>query len=137
MSGILLDTNVVSEVARPEPDARVLAFLAAETDLWLSTIVVHELEFGVRLLPAGRRRDRIAAAIRSLVGQYRSRILPVGVEEAERAASLRAQARQFRRRLDLGDALIAASAAVHDQSIATRNASDFEGLDLNVINPWM
>ena len=137
MSGILLDTNVVSEVARPEPDARVLAFLAAKTDLWLSTIVVHELEFGVRLLPSGRRRDRIAAAMRSLVGQYRSRILPVGVEEAERAASLRAQARQFGRLLDLGDALIAASAAVHDLSVATRNASDFEGLDLNVINPWM
>ena len=137
MSGILLDTNVMSEIARPEPDARVLAFLAAETDLWLSTIVVHELEFGVRLLPAGRRRDRIAAAMRSLVEQYRTRILPVGVEEAERAASLRVQARQSGRILDLGDALIAASAAVRDLSIATRNTSDFEGLDLHVIDPWM
>ncbi|WP_419919266.1 PIN domain-containing protein [Candidatus Poriferisocius sp.] len=69
MSGILLDTNVISESARPEPDAKVLTFLASKEDLWLSVVVIHELEYGVRVLPPGRRRDRIAVAVRSLVAQ--------------------------------------------------------------------
>ena len=136
MNGVLLDTNVVSETARPEPDMRVLAFLGDEKELWLSTIVLHELEFGVRVLPLGQRRDRIAAAVRSLVVQNASRMLPIGVEEAERAASLRARARQSGRVLDLGDALIAGTAVVHNLAIATRNTKHFQDLDLEVIDPW-
>ena len=136
MTGILLDTNVVSETVRPEPDARVLAFLSADHQFWLSTIVIHELDFGVEMLSVGRRRDRIAVAMRSLVARHSSRILPVGVEEAEQAAILRVRARQSGRALDLGDALIAATAAVNDLAVATRNTKHFEGLDVEVIDPW-
>lgn len=136
MSGILIDTNVVSETARLKPDRRVLAFLETENDLWLPVIAVHELEFGIRLLPTGRRRDRIADAVRLLVAQNASRILPIDVVEAEHAASLRARAARSGRNLDLGDALIAATAAAHDLAIATRNTKDFQGLDLKTVNPW-
>lgn len=136
MTGVLLDTNVVSETARSEPDGRVLAFLSADHQFWLSTIVIHELEFGVSVLPLGRRRDLIAVAVRSLVARHGNRILPVGVEEAEQAANLRARARQSGQALDLGDALIAATAAVNNLAIATRNTRHFEDLDLEVINPW-
>ena len=136
MTGVLLDTNVVSETVRSEPDGGVLAFLSGDHQFWLSTIVVHELEFGVKMLPAGRRRDLIAAAVRSLAAHYGDRILPVGVEEAEQAANLRARTRQSGRALDLGDALIAATAAVNNLAIATRNTKHFEDLDLEVINPW-
>lgn len=136
MTGILLDTNVVSETVRPEPDGRVLAFLAADHQFWLSTSVIHELDFGVKMLPVGRRRDRIAAAMRSLVAQHVNRILPVGLKEAEQAASLRVRARQSGRVLDLGDALIAATAVVNTLTVATRNTKHFEGLDLQVIDPW-
>ena len=136
MSGVLLDTNVVSETVQPEPDQRVLAFLADRDELWLSTMVLHELEFGVQILPYGRRRDRIAAAVRSMAAHHAGRILPIGIEEAEHAASLRARARQSGLVLDLGDALIAATAAVNNLAIATRNTKDFEGLDREVVNPW-
>ena len=136
MIGVLLDTNVVSETVRPEPEERVLRFLSADRRFWLSTIVLHELDFGVRMLPLGRRRDRIATAMRSLAALHADRILPVGLEEAEGASRLRARARQSGRALDLGDALIAATAAVNGLALATRNTGDFEGLDLEVINPW-
>ncbi|WP_420446250.1 PIN domain-containing protein [Candidatus Poriferisodalis sp.] len=135
MNGVLLDTNVVSETARPEPDARVLAYLSNEPNFWLSTIVLHELDHGVQLMAPGRRRDAIAAAVRSLAGRAR-RIVPVGIAEAEHAAELRARARQSGRVLELGDSLIAATAAVRRLAVATRNTDDFEGLDLRVINPW-
>ena len=135
MNGVLLDTNVVSETARLAPDPNVLAFLAGDYDFWLSAVVVHELEFGVQLMAPGRRRDVIAAAVRSITGQTR-RIVPVGIAEAEHAAELRARARRSGRVLDLGDSLIAATAAVRRLAVATRNTGDFEGLDVRVINPW-
>ena len=57
MSGFLLDTNVVSELTGSAPDSQVMAFLAEQDDLWLSAMVVHELAFGLQLLPHGQRRD--------------------------------------------------------------------------------
>ncbi|MCY4068798.1 MAG: PIN domain-containing protein [Acidimicrobiaceae bacterium] len=136
MTGVLLDTNVVSETVRPEPDGSVLSFLTADRQFWLSTIVLHELDYGVALLPVGWRRDKIAAALKSLAALHADRILPVGRAEAAEAARLRALARQSGRSLDLGDALIAATAAANGLALATRNTGDFWGLDLEVVNPW-
>ena len=135
MNGILLDTNVVSETVRAEPDANVMAFLSSQPNLWLSVIALHELEYGIGLMAPGRRRDAIASAVGMLASGVR-RIVPVGPAEAEHAAELRANARRAGRTLDLGDALIAATAGVRRLALATCNVSDFEGLDLRVINPW-
>lgn len=74
--------------------------------------------------------------MRLLAARHADRILPVGVEEAEQAATFRARARQSGRVLNLGDALIAATAAVHNLAVATRNTKHFGGLDLEVIDPW-
>ena len=136
MTGVLLDTNVVSELTRETPDSRVLAFLAGHDDLWLSAVVLHELDFGVGLLPPGRRRDDISAALSAFVTEYEDRILPVGRSEARQAAALRARAHRSGRVLDLGDALIAGTASANDLSVATRNVRDFDGLGLDVIDPW-
>ena len=136
MTGVLLDTNVVSELTRETPDSRVLAFLAGHDNLWLSAVVLHELDFGVGLLPPGRRRDGISAALSAFVTEYEDRILPVGRSEARQAAALRARAHRSGRVLDLGDALIAGTASANDLSVATRNVRDFDGLGLDVIDPW-
>ena len=136
MTGILLDTNVVSELTRDAADPGVLVFLAEHDDLWLSTVVLHELDYGVGLLPSGRRRDAISSALAAFVAKYEDRILPVGRLEAAEAATLRVLARRSGRVLDLGDALIAGTAGANDLSVATRNVRDFEGLGLAVVNPW-
>ena len=136
MNGVLVDTNVVSELTKQEPDTQVLSFFVEYDDLWLSTIVLHELKFGVELLPPSSRRNKIYSILTRLLAQYSDRILPVGDPEASQAASFRAQAQRMGRVLDLGDALIAGTARVNNLAIATRNFRDFDYLELEVFNPW-
>lgn len=136
MSGYLLDTNVVSELTNDVPDAGVVAFLVEHDDLWLSSVAVHELEYGLRLLPEGRRRDRLYAAHSGIMAIYGDRILPLDRAGAESAATLRSQARRSGRTLDLGDALIAGIAQANELVVVTRNVRDFDGLDIDVVNPW-
>ncbi len=136
MSGILLDTNVVSELTKDAPNPRVVAFLTEQDDLWLSALVLHELEFGLQLLLPGQRRDGLRSVLSEFIATYEDRILPLERTGAERAAQFRAQAHRCGRVLDLGDALIAGTAKIHDLSVATRNVGDFADLDVDVINPW-
>lgn len=136
MNGFLVDTNVVSELTRTAPDANVMAFLSEPHDLWLSAVAVHELAFGLQLLPHGRRRDVLRAALSGIIADYQDLILPVDRAGAEWAASFRTQAHRAGRVLDPGDALVAGTARAHDLSVATRNVTDFNGLDVDVTNPW-
>ena len=136
MNGYLLDTNVISELTRESPDPRVIEFLSEHENLWLSTIVMHELEFGLQLLPEGNRRYSLQVVLSEFVAEHQDRILPVDRKEAEWAARLRSQARKSGRVLHLGDALIAGTARAHGLSVATRNTEDFAGLDIEVRNPW-
>ena len=136
MSGFLLDTNALSEMTRDAPNPRVLAFLAGRIDLWIPTIVLHELEFGIQLLPRGRRREQLGRALASIIAEHEERILPLERDAAERAAELRARAQQAGRVVDVGDALIAGIASVHALTVATRNVGDFAGLGVDVLNPW-
>ncbi len=136
MRGFLLDTNVVSELAKRAPDPQVVAFLSSRDDLWLSTVVTYELEFGLRLLPVGRRRRQLEDALTAIVTDHQHRLLPVGRREARQGARLRAQARLAGRIVSVADSLIAGTAAAHDLAIATRNVSDFEGLGVDVVSPW-
>ena len=136
MSGFLLDTNVVSELVKPAPEPRVIAFLTSQTDLWLSTIVLHELDFGLNLLPRGHHRDRLSSVLSMFLSEYSDQIIPVDRREAEQAAAMRAQARRLGRALYLADALIAGTAKAHDLSLATRNVMDFNDLGVEVTNPW-
>ena len=136
MSGYVLDTNVISETTRELPDARVVAFLTQSDDAWLPSVVVHELEFGLRLLAPGQRRDRLVAAHERILARYGGRILSLDRAGAEWAARFRADARMSGRVIDLGDALIAGTAKANDLAVATRNVRDFEALDVEVVNPW-
>lgn len=88
------------------------------------------------MLPSGRRRSLLSATYESILVQYEHRVLPLDRSAAECAARLRASAQQAGRALDVGDALIAGTARAHDLTVATRNVRDFEGLDVEVFNPW-
>ena len=137
MTGFLLDTNVVSEMLKPAPDPRVTGFLRARHDrLWLSVVVLYELEHGVRLLPAGRRRARIATQVAGLVASHEERILPVNRESAQRAARLAARARRAGRPAQTADVLIAATAETASLAVATRNTAHFAPFDVESIDPW-
>ena len=136
MSGYLIDTNVVSELTKASPDPGVVTFLSEQDDLWLSSVVLHELEFGLLSLPEGRRRDDLQQVLSDFIAEFDDRILPLERIEAEWAARLRAEASLSGRVLHLGDALIAGTARAHGLAVATRNVKDFDGLDVNVANPW-
>lgn len=136
MTGYLLDTNVISELTKGAPHPNVVDFLEHEAEVWLSSIVVHEIEFGLQLLPAGRRRDSLNELHSNLMSHYADRILSLERSEAEWAARLRARARRAGHMVDLGDALIAGTAIANDLAVATRNVSDFDVLGIKVFDPW-
>ena len=136
MTGYLLDTNVVSELTRDVPDPLVLAFLAGRDDVWVSSILVHEVECGVRLLPHGARRSRLSKMQAGILSTYGHRILTLGRAGAEWAAEFRANARRSGQTVDMGDVLIAGIAKANALAVATRNVAEFRRLDVEVINPW-
>lgn len=136
MTGVLLDTNVISEITRSRPDVQVIRFLEQLDNGWLSIITHHELRFGIALLQPGRKRDQLAEAVDDLLATYADRVLPIMGAEADQAATLRVRARNSGRVMHLADAFVAATAAVHDLAIVTRNVADFTGLGLNLIDPW-
>ena len=136
MAGFLLDTNVVSELRRREPDAKVLAWLAttSSADLHLSVLTVGEIHQGIERL---RRRDQRQASmltewVDTLVTEYADRILPVSVEVARRWAELNVV-----RTLPVIDSLIAATAAVHGLTVATRNTRGMDGVGVELLDPWL
>ena len=136
MSGYLRDTIVISEIVRITSHPHVGAFFIEHGDLWLSSIVIHELEYGVQLLAQGQRRSGLQSDLSRLIGEYEDRILPLERRGAEWAAHFRVQAQRSGRTLQLGDALIAGTAKAHDLVVATRNVADFRGLNVEVVNPW-
>jgi len=135
---ILLDTNVVSEAIKPEPHPSVLAWLdaqAAET-LFISSITVAELLFGIGALPDGRRKDMLAARIDGLLDQFVDRILHFDTLAAQRYADLAVKARAAGKGLPTPDGYIAAIAAAHGFAVASRDTSPFTSAGLTVIDPW-
>lgn len=135
---ILLDTNVVSEAIKPEPHPSVRAWLdvqAAET-LFLSSITVAELLFGVGAMPDGKRKDLLAVRIDSLLDQFDRRVLSFDTPAAQRYADLAVKARAAGKGFPTPDGYIAAIAAAHGFAVASRDASAFDAAGLTVINPW-
>ncbi|MDE2837453.1 MAG: type II toxin-antitoxin system VapC family toxin [Chloroflexota bacterium] len=137
MSGYLLDTNVISELAKSPPDRHVVTFLNTMDDLWIPVIALYEIEYGLQLLPQGRRRNSIAVAMTGFLDEYSQRTLSMDREAAKYAGGLRAEAHRSGRRLRIADALIAGIAAANDLSLATRNVADFDYLPIEVANPWL
>ena len=132
---ILLDTNVVSEAMRPTPDRNVLAWLdaqAAET-LYLSTVSLSELLFGIESLPAGKRRQALAEQVIALFGE---RIVAFDLAAAHEYPKLVMRARRHGQPITVADAQIAAIAASRNFSVATRDEAPFQAAGVPIINPW-
>lgn len=135
---ILLDTNVVSEGMKPAPNARVMAWLdaqAAET-LFLSSVTVAELLFGVGALPAGRRREMLAEAVEGVVGDFAGRILPFDEAAARCYADCAVRARVAGRGFPTPDGYIAAIAVARGFAVASRDGSPFRAAGVRVVDPW-
>ena len=135
---ILLDTNVISEAMKPAPERAVRDWLdaqAAET-LFLSSVTIAELSFGIAALPKGRRKDNLIAGLEGLLALFAARILPFDTAAAQRYGELAAKARIAGRGFPTPDGYIAAIAATQGFTVATRDSSAFAAAGLQVINPW-
>ncbi|MVW88594.1 type II toxin-antitoxin system VapC family toxin [Pseudomonas sp. PB101] len=137
---IVLDTNVLSEFMRVEPEARVLAWVDAQpsVDLAVSAVTVAEILHGIARLPSGKRKQKLEAhAMAMFEEDFAGRILPFDAHAAVEYATLVAGAEANGRAVSMADAQIAAICRSHGASIATRNVRDFEVSGVEVIDPWM
>ena len=132
----LLDTMVVCERTKSRPRASVLAWLknADPAQQFVSALTIGEIRYGVRRMPPNQHRSRLETWVaQELTPFFAGRVLPVDERVADRWGALRADAA---RALPLVDSLIAATALVHNLTIASRNERDFAGLGVRVVNPW-
>jgi len=135
---IVLDTNVVSEAMKPEPDPAVRAWLneqSAET-LYLSSVTLAELLFGIASMPNGRRKDMLSESLDGLMQLFRERVLPFDTDAARKYADLAVTARTAGRGFPVPDGYIAAIAASQGYQVASRDMAPFEAANVDVINPW-
>lgn len=136
---IILDTNIVSELLRPTPEPKVEAWLAAQDggQVYLTALSEAELRYGVAILADGKRRDALAGAIDAMLREdFRDRILPFDSAAAEAYAAIAADRRGAGRPISQFDCQIAAIGRAQGATVATRNARDFEGCGIEVIDPW-
>lgn len=137
---ILLDTNVLSELMRPQPDVQVLAWfgLNAEAGFYTSAVTQSEILPGISLLPAGKRQTKLAnAATEMFLEEFSGRCLPFDGQAAGSYAELVAARTRTGQPISTEDAQIAAIALTNHFCLATRNVKDFTGIaGLALVNPW-
>lgn len=133
----LLDTNVVSERMKAQPSPVVIGWLdAKKAELYLPSVALDELRYGVLRLPEGRRREGFARAVETLVTSYADKIVPFDAKAAWKSAEFRWQAHSLGFNPSVQDMMIAGIAAANGAVLATRNVKDFAFLDLEVVNPF-
>jgi predicted nucleic acid-binding protein len=136
---ILLDTNVVSEAMKTEPHPSVSGWLDAQAadTLFLSSLTVAELIFGVGSLPQGKRKDNLTATLESVLALFEARVLSFDIAAARHYAVLATKARAAGKGFPAPDGYIAATAAAHGFAVASRDTSAFTAAGLTVIDPWI
>lgn len=136
---ILIDTNVISELWKVEPNPDVLVWIDAQAveTLHLSAITVAELRFGLATMSQSKRRsiyqDRLE---REVLPAFAGRVLPFDLDASQAYANLMARAKAEGRAIGKADGYIAATAAARALMLATRDVAPFQAAGLNVINPW-
>ena len=135
---IVLDTNVVSEAMKAQPTLAVRAWLdeqVAET-LYLSSITLAEMLFGIGALPVGRRKDALTQTLDGLLDLFADRVLAFDADAARSYAELAVAARAAGKGFSQADGYIAAIAHARGFIVATRDVAPFQALGITVINPW-
>lgn len=135
---IVLDTNVLSEPLRAQPDRAVLDWLGMQSEpVGITSITVGELLTGIALLPPGHRRTELAVAANRLLANFASHVFDYDAAAAKVYASLQEQRRRTGRSLSVEDGMIASICLDRGATLATRNTKDFAELGLDLINPWL
>ena len=135
---IVLDTNVISEAMKPNAHPAVRAWLneqVAET-LYLTSVTLAEMLFGIAVLPAGRCRNALTRALDGLLELFGDRVLPFDIDAARHHAAVAVAARNTGRGFPTPDGYIAAIAASRGFIVASRDTSPFEAGGLRVVDPW-
>lgn len=136
----LLDTNVLSELLRGQPEPAVLHWFAGQpaTALFTSAVTQAEMLLGAEQLPAGQRREKLRAALRAMFAEdFAGRIWAFDSDAAPHFAQVVDVRRRAGRPISQFDAQIAAIALQRGAALATRNTADFEGCGLALVNPWL
>jgi len=136
---IILDTNVISELLRSAPEPKVEHWLSAQDGLnvYLTSISEAELRYGLAIMGNGKRRAALVDAVdRILREDLAGRILPFDSDAAQSYATIAAARRAAGRPIAQADCQIASIAHSRGATVATRNTPDFEGCEIDLINPW-
>src|SRR4029077_6074994 len=137
---IVLDTNVLSAMMRPTPDEQVVAWLdkQARTSMWITSVTIFEIQFGLQILPVGKRRSLLTKTFEAvLTDDIGGRVAPFDTSAAEYCAELMAARHKKGRPVELRDTMIAGIVLACHATLATRNAPHFEDLSVPVVNPWL
>ncbi|MFQ5954204.1 MAG: type II toxin-antitoxin system VapC family toxin [Kiloniellales bacterium] len=136
---ILLDTNVISALMQRQPDPVVVGWLDGlpVDSVWLTSVSVFEVRFGIELLTAGRRRQQLEEAFaKALEEDFEGRVLPFDQTAAQAAAEIAAVQRRAGRAIEFRDVQIAGITLARKALLATRNIKHFEGFGLTLVDPW-
>lgn len=136
---LMLDTNMLSEIMRPEPDRKIADWIVRQPsdELFTAAVCQAEVFSGLAIMPNGRRRADLEEAARAMFADdFEGRILPFDTEAASGYAEVFAARRKIGRPSGTVDLMLAAIARVRGASVVTRNVADFEGVGVAIVNPW-
>jgi predicted nucleic acid-binding protein len=134
---IVVDTNVLSELLAPTPDrAAMTAIHDLLPSAYLTAVTVAEITEGAKRMPRGRGRALVEEQLSWIGRSFSASVLPFTLREADDFARIRAERYRVGHPIGVADAMIAAICAAHGATLVTRNTRDFEGVGLELINPW-
>jgi len=136
---IILDTNVVAELMRSEPAPQVANWIRDRDrrELRTTVITLAEIRYGIARLPDGRRKQVLIAAADDIFSSFEDQVMPVDTAVAEQYAAVASTRERAGKPIASLDALIAAVCRSQNAALATRNAADFDGTGIEIIDPWL
>lgn len=133
---IIIDTNIISEMMRDDPDEQVAKWIDAAGRLHTTAVTLAEIDYGIARLPEGSRKDRLAATAAAVFADFDDVVLPLDARAARRYGGIVARRESAGRPISIADAQIAAICASWQAMLATRNTADFDAIGIGLLNPW-